>query len=974
MEMENDVTRNSAPFGPAEMEQVSKIAGFRVERSKAYVWALRDCKFLVYDDTDEASDLSVKGKEKAIGHSQHSHEENSSVDGDTCAICSSCPEFPHDKKARKFRLFKPRDAFPDLEFGLNENCHHFVAVSYCWPVPEIDDEGQIIQEERHYQVRDLDGKIRENRALDDVIDRAVDVANTFGLRMIWIDQECLPQPTEGSPQQDWDEQQIGVQAMDILYSRAMVTAAFHSLELTSQAQVDALRFAIDHDDGQGGMHSFTHVLDFLDDVSRDRCYERAWVVQESLSASNRLFLVFRRAPGINYPSSCRVGRRGFRAPPHSLDEGVREMRSEVLCIGVQDFRNIVEEARTVVERNSFQESQTTAIRFGDMISPDAAIVQKVQSLHPAVIQGNGLSFHISLFYDSGMARRDRIDAAGALTLLRTRGCRDVKDRIAIMANMCGYETRLDTNAVEEHCKSLRVALLTLSILNGDFSLLVPEVYAPWGDVTYVPQDEESRESPKWLAPFDTRTSEADYTKIQRIVGTRFKPYTKPSAVFDFPAYLWVVEDLIDLTPVQEQWAEEWARLKCISMVFNGPAKGESSDAYLSRRQQITAHFSRSNIIFGANLEMLKTGSLSPDSDIWNGMDSTGVEVIPSLLAERVENEPLKQHSIGRIFFGILRCLWDQADSDPNALGVANSIWQSMRVDTLDGHNKHPNLPDEVSEALFSHADVVAHPFNTLQFDRSPDGQYHQVWLFDRIMSLGFLWVGRYQRSTNPSTLTPERADSEPEDDSESADVVEELPSSSGDTSLLPIREKPTKEPKPKKEKKTMDSSVQGRQLRRQMLAMMLENSILSPILAGEEKEGYPDINISSMSSFAIIAGERVFEFAEEQKRVRTLASVFDVDGPCTIATLYNSDWEVLPHRDLRSMTVCWVVEKEGGDDGPPELKAIEEGDIAEPIEDKELLTRLREHYDEEDRKYRVATKVKGMWQMMDFPSQSYTFG
>ncbi|VUC27796.1 unnamed protein product [Clonostachys rosea] len=974
MEMQNDVTINSAPFGPSEMEQVSKIAGFRVERSKAYVWALKDCKFLVYDDTDDAANTVDKGKEKAVDHSQSCHGENSSEGGGECAICSSCPEFPHDKKARKFRLFKPREAFPDLQFGLNENCHHFVAVSYCWPVPEFDEEGQIIQEQRHYQVRGLDGTLRENRALDDVIDRAVDVANTFGLRMIWIDQECLPQPTDGSPQSDWDEQQIGVQAMDILYSRAMVTAAFHSLELTSQAQVDALRFAIDSSDQQAGSHDFTHVLDFLDDVSRDRYYERAWVVQESLSAGNRLSLVFRRAPGINYPSSFRVGRRAYRAPPHSLDEGVRGMQSEVLCMSVQDFRNIVEEARGVVALNSFQESQTAAIRFNDRISPDAAIVQKVRSLHPAVIQGNGLSSQITLFYDSGMARRDRIDAAGALTLLRTRGCRDVKDRIAIMANMCGYETRLDTNAVEEHCKSLRVALLTLSILNGDFSLLVPEVYAPWGDVPYVPQDGEPRESPKWLAPFDTRTSEADYTKIQRIVGTRFKPYTKPDAVFDFPAYLWAVEDLIDLTEVQEQWVDEWARLKCLSVVFNGPAKGEINDAYVSRRQQITAHFSRSGVIFRANLEILKNGSLSPDSDIWNGIDSTGVEVIPRLLAERVENEPLKRLTIGRIFFDILCTLYEQASSNANALGVANSIWQSMRVDTLDGENRQPDLPDEVTEALFSHPDVIARPFDTLQFDRSPDGQYHQVWLFDRIMSLGFLWVGRYRRSTNPSTLTPERSDSKSDAEPEDVDTVEDLPSGSGEESSLAIRQKPENEPKPKKEKKAMDSSIQGRQLRRQMLAMMLENSLLSPILAGEDKEGYPDINLSSMSSFAIIAGERVFEFAEEQKRVKNLVSVFDVDGPCTIATLYNSDWEVLPHRDLRSMTVCWVVEKEGDDDGPPELKAIEEGDIVEPIEDQELLARLREHYDEEDRRYRVTAKVKGMWQMMDFPSQSYTFG
>jgi hypothetical protein len=61
--------------------------------------------------------------------------------------------------------------------------------------------------------------------------------------------------------------------------------------------------------------------------------------------------------------------------------------------------------------------------------------------------------------------------------LSTRGCRDLQDRIAIMANMCHYDIRLDTALIAKKCKSLRLAFLALSLLNGDLSLLVPEAYA-----------------------------------------------------------------------------------------------------------------------------------------------------------------------------------------------------------------------------------------------------------------------------------------------------------------------------------------------------------------------------------------------------------------------------------------------------------------------------------------------------------------
>jgi NADPH-dependent ferric siderophore reductase len=70
------------------------------------------------------------------------------------------------------------DLGDDHDIASIDICIHHVAVSYVWP-PR--DETPI---PRSYTVRDLDEPVRASRALDDVLDRAVDFANSCGLRMI----------------------------------------------------------------------------------------------------------------------------------------------------------------------------------------------------------------------------------------------------------------------------------------------------------------------------------------------------------------------------------------------------------------------------------------------------------------------------------------------------------------------------------------------------------------------------------------------------------------------------------------------------------------------------------------------------------------------------------------------------------------------------------------------------------------------
>ncbi|KAJ4206414.1 hypothetical protein NW759_014203 [Fusarium solani] len=176
---------------------------------------------------------------------------------------------------------------------------------------------------------------------------------------------------------------------------------------------------------------------------------------------------------------------------------------------------------------------------------------------------------------------------------------------------------------------------------------------------------------------------------------------------------------------------------------------------------------------------------------------------------------------------------------PSAIRTANSIWQSMRIDELEDS---PPLLDEITEVLFDHPDVVSRPFETLQLDKGPNMQYHQVWLFDRIMPDGYLWVGRYQRSTNPITM------------------MEDPDSDDPDSSNAEAREDQHKGP----------DSILGRQLSRQVMGFIAQDNIISSYLEGGLQRGFPIINSGSMMAFLICSGTGVHSFSEEQRRVETL--------------------------------------------------------------------------------------------------------
>jgi len=104
------------------------------------------------------------------------------------------------------------------------------------------------------------------------------------------------------------------------------------------------------------------------------------------------------------------------------------------------------------------------------------VVERLDQLKPR--PAGTMNRHAFMYAVGGthFGQRRTCNAAVALTYLRTRENHRPADRLAIMANLCDYELRLNAMGIETSFTSLAVCLFALAFINGDLSLLVPEIY------------------------------------------------------------------------------------------------------------------------------------------------------------------------------------------------------------------------------------------------------------------------------------------------------------------------------------------------------------------------------------------------------------------------------------------------------------------------------------------------------------------
>lgn len=206
-------------------------------------------------------------------------------------------------------------------------------------------------------------------------------------------------------------------------------------------------------------------------------------------------------------------------------------------------------------------------------------------------------------------------------------------------------------------------------------------------------------------------------------------------------YLWSVNNDVDFTPIQTKWADTWERLRCWKIKID-PLKTETTEQHHKRRAALIRRLSQPGITDIALRDSKQFGHVPHHSLVWGDIDSTGIQMKRYVDSTRIKKVPEIRNIVTQIIFDILRYTLNMSEQIPRAKSLAHSIWQSIRTDQVPG-SEEP-LPDEVSDALFEHKDVLIQPFATLQIDDTPDRSPAQLWFVDRIMETGKLWCGTYR--------------------------------------------------------------------------------------------------------------------------------------------------------------------------------------------------------------------------------------
>ncbi|KAI4181828.1 MAG: hypothetical protein L6R41_006379, partial [Letrouitia leprolyta] len=309
----------------------------------------------------------------------------------------------------------------------------YVAVSYCWNRSSDQPSNDRF---KPVEISCEDLSTRKSATPPDVLHRSMAYAVAHHVKAIWIDQECIDQD-------DPIDKEESIQEMDIIYQESDHPIAVLEFCFDTQAQLDAFSSICD-DDLAGFDPDQIEVLEsVLIALNEDRWFERAWTLQESVSAGVSMTLL--------------LGCPGLQKSPHF---GVTP---DEFAISIWDFQNAMVSVRGLIEEGLAAD-----------IWPDKS--SAIFASNCADILWNCMPTDMPENYcDTPSIRnpshRQICNAAQALTFLYPRSNSVFQDRLAILANLCNYECRIDTNVLRLPDSSFTICVHTLAILNGDMSLL-----------------------------------------------------------------------------------------------------------------------------------------------------------------------------------------------------------------------------------------------------------------------------------------------------------------------------------------------------------------------------------------------------------------------------------------------------------------------------------------------------------------------
>ena len=399
----NKAFKEIHPTPQSLRQQMIEIVRYKSQRTRARGW-VSNMRFLVVDRPEQREPVQLAGDNKVL-LTDKSSSSDGSVQSGLFPVCLK---------------FGSRRSLPDP--------NAYVAVSYTW---NREDSGWF--EDLHVPPIDIvaDGQPpRVSSVPPDVLHRSVIYAMHKNISAVWIDQECINQD-------DPQDKEDGIQAMDIVYEESRQPIAVLECYLDRQEHVDVLVAAVEGEEFEPGL--IEALAELLEALLIDPWFSRAWTLQESISAGISMMLLIPCDALLTKP-------KYFGPTPGEIEISIFDLQNAMVHI-----RGLIEEG---LAANVWEDE-------GDAIYASNCADNLWNFLPTGVLDT----------LDRAVSHRRPCYASEAITFLETRQNSFFPDRLAILANLCNYETRIDTKVLEDPLYSFSTCALTLAILNGDMSLL-----------------------------------------------------------------------------------------------------------------------------------------------------------------------------------------------------------------------------------------------------------------------------------------------------------------------------------------------------------------------------------------------------------------------------------------------------------------------------------------------------------------------
>ncbi|KAK6062991.1 hypothetical protein SCUP515_12833 [Seiridium cupressi] len=397
--------------------------------------------------------------------------------------------------------------------GCCRDCTHYVAVSWCWgkSADELGDDA-------YYMVGDID---RPSKTPSIIMERAIAFAASKGLTFIWIDKECIDQ-------EDRDDKEAGIQSMDLVYQRSSWPVGLLNCSFDKQSELDMWDFMIQGQDIPTSR--MQELKKTLGKVVRDKWFTRAWILQEAVSGGTGMTLLARHTPGLT--------KSEYLGPI----DGEIELTIEELHYCLVWAEDCVERAE-----GSLDASLAEDIRH---------LTADIWSFEPTHITSNMPGQHLTAEEIDEIHRdpefRQTCNAAQGLKFLRKRQNSRVPDRLAILANLCNYTTRMNTNKVVALNESLEpgsrcgfsICAFALAVLNGDLSVTLQ--FADEGS------NRANHVAFSWGPKWDDKLQSIPYYEDDDIVVRSRPPVFAPAGGLRIAGWLWEIKeaDVLSLPTVR----------------------------------------------------------------------------------------------------------------------------------------------------------------------------------------------------------------------------------------------------------------------------------------------------------------------------------------------------------------------------------------------------------------------------------------